>query len=88
MAQQEQEDQLQKVDGVSRMPMALHEDGRSGSSERNLQDQSVAIYSDAADAIISVDASHRITTLNDVARMMFGYSVEEIIGAPLELLIP
>jgi PAS domain S-box-containing protein len=46
------------------------------------------IYAVSADAIISVDDTHRITMFNDGAKDIFGYSPEEIIGSPLEVLIP
>jgi PAS domain S-box-containing protein len=46
------------------------------------------IYEVSADAIVSVDESHRITLFNDSASNLFGYSAEEIIGSPLEVLIP
>jgi PAS domain S-box-containing protein len=46
------------------------------------------IVSIAADAIISVDTDQRITVFNGGAAQIFGYSNEEMIGAPLERLIP
>ncbi len=47
-----------------------------------------AIVSIAADAIISVDERQRIVLFNDGAEEIFGWSAEEIVGAPLTLLIP
>jgi PAS domain S-box-containing protein len=46
------------------------------------------IVSISADAIISVDESERITVFNTGAEKVFGYAQEEMLGAPLELLIP
>jgi PAS domain S-box-containing protein len=46
------------------------------------------IVSIAADAIISVDRDQRITVFNEGAEQIFGYSKGEMIGAPLEQLIP
>jgi len=46
------------------------------------------IYSVSADAIISIDEEHRITMFNHGAQSIFGYSAEEVVGSPLELLIP
>ena len=46
------------------------------------------IYAVSADAIVSIDEAHRISMFNDGARDIFGYSPEEIIGSPLEVLIP
>ncbi|MEG4310181.1 PAS domain S-box protein [Microcoleus sp. AT8-B1] len=42
----------------------------------------------ANDAIISVDRTQRITLFNHGAEMMFGYKIEDILGKPLNLLLP
>jgi len=42
----------------------------------------------SADAIICIDQSQRITFFNEGAARIFGYTVEETIGKPIELLIP
>ncbi len=42
----------------------------------------------ASDAIITIDESQRIVLLNRQAEMVFGYQASEIIGKPLDLLIP
>jgi PAS domain S-box-containing protein len=47
-----------------------------------------SIVSIAADAIISVDKNQRITIFNEGAERIFGYSRTEVIGKPLEMLIP
>jgi PAS domain S-box-containing protein len=64
--------------------------------ERKLAEQAVqkseakfsGILSIAADAIISVDESHRITLFNEGAEKIFGYSKTEALGQSLDLLIP
>ena len=42
----------------------------------------------APDAIIIVDASGTIVIVNSQATLMFGYSHEEFVGQPIELLVP
>jgi PAS domain S-box-containing protein len=42
----------------------------------------------AGDAIISIDEDHRITLFNKAAERLFGYSQGEMIGQPMDLLIP
>ncbi len=50
--------------------------------------QLAAILTIAADAIISLDDSLRITLFNDGASAIFGYESREVLGKPLNLLIP
>ncbi len=50
--------------------------------------KSSGIISISADAIISIDESQRITLFNEGAGKIFGYSSAEVIGAPLDILIP
>lgn len=42
----------------------------------------------AADAIICMDASQRVTFFNDGAEKIFGWTAEEMIGQRIELLLP
>lgn len=42
----------------------------------------------ALDAVISVDASHRIVQFNPAAERMFGLPAAEALGQPIELLLP
>lgn len=46
------------------------------------------ILSIAADAIISVDSQQRITLFNTWAEKIFGYSTSEVLGRPLDILMP
>ncbi len=47
-----------------------------------------AIIGISADAIIAVDRDQRITFFNDGAARIFGYAPEEVMGEPLDLLLP
>jgi PAS domain S-box-containing protein len=42
----------------------------------------------AGEAIIAVDETQRITLFNQAAERTFGYSAEEILGRPLDVLLP
>jgi len=46
------------------------------------------IVSIASDAIISIDESQRITIFNRGAEQVFGWTAQEVIGRPLDILIP
>jgi PAS domain S-box-containing protein len=65
--------------------------GARARAERALRDseeQLNRIVSIAADAIISMDESHRITLFNNGAEKIFGYTQSELIGQPLAILLP
>jgi PAS domain S-box-containing protein len=60
---------------------------RQAEAEHN-QARLSAILSIAPNAIICIDAGQRITVFNEAAEKLFGYQQEEVIGQPLDMLIP
>jgi PAS domain S-box-containing protein len=61
---------------------------RFAESLRASQRRFSGILTISAEAVISMDAAQRITLFNRAAETMFGYAPEEVLGRPLELLIP
>lgn len=59
-------------------------EGRASHNQARLS----AILSIAPSAIISADGQQRITLFNEAAEKLFGYRRDEIVGQPLDLLIP
>ena len=64
------------------------EGGISGASAGGIDARLSAIVSIAADAIIAIDASQYITLFNNGAEKIFGYTADEAIGQPLQILLP
>ena len=52
------------------------------------QRQLAGVLDSAMDAIISIDELHRIVLFNTAAENMFGYPEEQMLGQPLDRLIP
>jgi PAS domain S-box-containing protein len=46
------------------------------------------ILSISSDAVVSVDEAHRIVMFNKGAEQIFGYAAEEVLGQPLDIVIP
>lgn len=55
---------------------------------RESRDRLNAVVDGAYDAIITVDHAHRIRFMNAAALRMFGWTAQDIIGQPLDLLLP
>jgi PAS domain S-box-containing protein len=61
---------------------------RAREALRDSEAKFAGIISIAADAIVSVDETQRILVFNAGAEKIFGWSAAEILGQPLDLLIP
>lgn len=68
--------------------MAKDTPNSTASSAELAQAQVSAILAIAADAIISLDDTLHVTLFNEGATEIFGYKPSEIIGKPLDVLIP
>jgi PAS domain S-box-containing protein len=83
---------LRGADGVPRYYVSQMEDvtkrKQAEDSLRLSEAKFSGIVSIASDAIITVDDQQRITIFNDGAEQIFGYTKQEMLGAPLDPLIP
>jgi PAS domain S-box-containing protein len=61
---------------------------RANEALRRSEATATGIVSISADAIISIDENQRITSFNEGAEKIFGYSNAEAIGTPLDTLLP
>src|SRR5262245_1491902 len=55
---------------------------------RNSEAKLAGILAIAGDAIVSIDAGYRISLFNEDAKRMFGHSPTEVLGQPIDVLIP
>ena len=83
---------LRGPDGESRYYIAQIEDvtkRRQAEDALRLSEAKFSgIVSIASDAIVSADEQQRITIFNNGAERIFGYTKQEVMGAPLDRLIP
>lgn len=61
---------------------------RANTALRLAEAKASGIVSIAADAIITIDGDHRIALFNKGAERIFGYTKQEVVGGPFDILIP
>ncbi len=83
---------LRRADGQPLYGIAQIEDvterKRAADALRASEARFSGIISISADAIISIDEQQRIVLFNDGAERIFGHARAEVLGAPLDVLIP
>lgn len=83
---------LRRADGAPLYGIAQIEDvterKRAADALRLSEARFSGIISISADAIISIDENQRIVLFNDGAERIFGHARADVLGAPLDVLIP
>jgi PAS domain S-box-containing protein len=74
--------------GYAVLARDLAEQRRAEAAARDAEARFTGIVSISSDGIVSVDERQRITFFNQGAEQIFGYTADEVLGEPLELLIP
>lgn len=62
--------------------------GIDRTESKQAEDELAGVIGIAADAIISIDDQHRIVIYNQGAETIFGWSAAEVMGKPLDVLLP
>ncbi len=80
---------VREIDQFARVLKALdrhllHTQLRLASTQRRL----VGIVDTAVDAIVTIDEDQNIVMFNRAAQQVFGYQADEVIGKPIEMLVP
>ncbi len=77
-----------KLDGFLRINRDITERRRMEQEAAEIHARLESVVNSAMDAIITVDADQRIVLFNPAAEIMFGRAASEVIGQPLDGLLP
>lgn len=58
------------------------------SARREVETRFTRVLDTTAEAVITIDAAHHIILFNQSAERIFGYAADEVLGQPLDLLLP
>jgi PAS domain S-box-containing protein len=81
-------EQRNLIDQMTHLAAVAIERKRAEEALRQSESRFEGILKIAEDAIISVDSSQRILLFNQGAETVFGYTATEVIGKPLDVLLP
>ena len=76
------------VTGFVKVTRDISDQSKAGRAILESRRRMEAIVQSAMDAIITIDEQQNILLFNPAAEKMFGYSADEILGKPVEILVP
>ena len=77
-----------KIMGASAIARDVTAIEQARHAQQESESRAQALFLAAAQAILIVDAAGQIVMINPASQAMFGYSVNELIGKPVEILVP
>lgn len=81
-------DERGDVTGFVKVTRDISDQSKAGRAILETRRRMEAIVQSAMDAIITIDEQQNILLFNPAAEKMFGYSADEVLGKPVEMLVP